>query len=139
MTALRIGRAHPRAWSLDIIVQGFLQSESQHGVRYLQIIGDGDSSLLHRLRTDGPSYRSRITKVECANHLCKGVQVKINLTKMVKHFTYHYPKYDIFVIVFISHHNFITNSTNCSHQNRSVFTTLSNSIYLCFYSSLFRC
>ena len=56
----------------DILLEGFCEAESRHGVRYLQVIGDGDSSLMHRLVEEGPAWCKDITKIECANHICKG-------------------------------------------------------------------
>ena len=51
----------------DIILKGFLQSEEQHGLRYTQFIGDGDSSVYPALVSDVP-YDNFIKKMECANH-----------------------------------------------------------------------
>ena len=45
----------------DIILKGFLQSEEQHGLRYTQFIGDGDSSVYPALVSGvpyGPSLRN---------------------------------------------------------------------------------
>ena len=55
----------------DIILEGFRQSEEMHGLRYLWLIGDGDSSVYHSVVTGVPSYGRDITKVECANHAVK--------------------------------------------------------------------
>ena len=55
----------------DIILEGFRQSENMHGLRYLWLIGDGDSSVYHSVVTGVPSYGRDITKVECANHAVK--------------------------------------------------------------------
>ena len=55
----------------DIILEGFRQSENMHGLRYLWMIGDGDSSVYHSVVTGVPSYGRDITKVECANHAVK--------------------------------------------------------------------
>ena len=52
----------------DIILEGFQQSENMHGLRYLWLIGDGDSSVYHSVETGVPSYGHEIAKVECANH-----------------------------------------------------------------------
>ena len=54
----------------DIILKGFLQSEEQHGLRYTQFIGDGDSSVYPAL-VSGVPYGSFIKKLECANHAVK--------------------------------------------------------------------
>ena len=55
----------------DIILEGFRLSEEMHGLRYLWLIGDGDSSVYHSVVTGVPSYGRKITKVECANHAVK--------------------------------------------------------------------
>ena len=57
----------------DIILEGFWQSENMHGLRlrYLWLIGDGDSSVYHSVVTGVPSYGREIAKVECANNAVK--------------------------------------------------------------------
>jgi len=56
---------------VDIILKGFQQSEEMHGLWYLWLIGDGDSSVYHSVVTGVPSYGCDITKVEYANHTVK--------------------------------------------------------------------
>ncbi len=55
----------------DIIVDGFKKAESQHGVRYLRFIGDGDSSVYPDLVAKVPVWGYAIKKIECANHATK--------------------------------------------------------------------
>ena len=55
----------------DIILQGFLLSESMHGVRYRWMIGDGDSSVYNSVVTGCLNYGKDVIKVECANHAVK--------------------------------------------------------------------
>ena len=55
----------------SIIVEGFLQAEKVHGVRYVQFIGDGDSSVYPSLMQNVPGWGYTIKKLECANHACK--------------------------------------------------------------------
>ena len=55
----------------NIILEGFRQSEEMHGLWYLWLIGDGDSSVYHSVVMGVPSYGRDITKVECANHAVK--------------------------------------------------------------------
>ena len=38
----------------DIIVEGFKLSESMHGLRYIWMIGDGDSSVHHSVLISVP-------------------------------------------------------------------------------------
>jgi hypothetical protein len=61
-----------QAMEPDIIMSGFADAEKTHGVRYLQMIGDGDSSVMHALHSEGPPWCRKIRKIECANHICKG-------------------------------------------------------------------
>jgi len=42
-----------------------------HGVRYTEIIEDGDSSVLHTIQTKVESYGRDVEKVEYANHAIK--------------------------------------------------------------------
>ena len=59
------------AMEANIIVEGFQLSEQMHGVRYLWLIGDGDSSVYHSVVTGVPSYGWCVQKDECANHAVK--------------------------------------------------------------------
>ena len=61
----------------DIIATGFRISEEMHGVRYAEVIGDGDSSVLHNIRTTVLSYGREVNKVECVNHAVKGYRSKL--------------------------------------------------------------
>ncbi len=54
------------AMEKDIIVEGFKQSELTHGVRYIGVIGDGDSSVHKAIVDSVPLYGRRV--IECANH-----------------------------------------------------------------------
>ena len=53
------------AMESDIIVEGFNLSESMHGLRYMQFIGDGDSSVHYNIVTSVP-YGRHVEKIECA-------------------------------------------------------------------------
>ncbi len=55
----------------DIIVDGFLEAERVHGVRYTKFVGDGDSSIYPALISGVPGWGHAIKKLECANHACK--------------------------------------------------------------------
>ena len=55
----------------DIILAGFKAAETQHGVRYINYIGDGDSSNYPTLVAGVPGWGHAITKKECANHALK--------------------------------------------------------------------
>lgn len=55
----------------DIILEGFLEAERVHGVRYTKFIGDGDSSVYPTLIQNVSGWGHAIQKIECANHMCK--------------------------------------------------------------------
>ena len=55
----------------DIILEGFLEAERVHGVRYTKFVGDGDSSVHPTLLQYVPGWGHTIKKLECANHCCK--------------------------------------------------------------------
>ena len=55
----------------DILLEGFMEAERVHGVRYTQFIGDGDSSVHSTLLQNVPGWGYAIKKLECANHACK--------------------------------------------------------------------
>ena len=58
------------AMETDIIVKGFQESERMHGLQFLEVIGDGDSSV-HKNILTRVSYGRRVRKIECANHVTK--------------------------------------------------------------------
>ncbi len=55
----------------DIILSGFKEAERVHGLRYINFIGDGDSSVYPTLIQGVPGWGRYIKKMECANHACK--------------------------------------------------------------------
>ena len=55
----------------DIILEGFCKAEQQHGLRYINFIGDGDSSVHTTLISGVRGWGDAITKQECANHAVK--------------------------------------------------------------------
>ena len=55
----------------DIILEGFLEAERVHGLRYTKFVGDGDSSVYPTLLQSVPGWGQDIKKLECANHACK--------------------------------------------------------------------
>ena len=58
------------AMESDIFVEGFRLSEATHGIRYLKLVGDGDSSVMATIHQMVP-YSSYVDKIECANHAVK--------------------------------------------------------------------
>ena len=65
----------------DIIVEGFKLSESMHGLRYMWMIGDGDSSVHYSVTINVP-YGRDVKKIECSNHAVKCY--RSSLEKLVK-------------------------------------------------------
>ena len=55
----------------DLLLEGFLQAERVHGVRYTHFIGDVNSSVHSTLLQNVPGWGYAIKKLECANHACK--------------------------------------------------------------------
>lgn len=55
----------------DAILEGFLEAERVHGLRYTKFIGDGDSSVYPTLLQNVLGWGHAIRKLECANHACK--------------------------------------------------------------------
>ncbi|XP_072389723.1 uncharacterized protein [Diabrotica undecimpunctata] len=56
----------------DIIVEGFKRSVEMHRLKYIQLVGDGDSSVYNSLcikKPYGPNIL--IKKIECINHLLR--------------------------------------------------------------------
>ena len=76
-----------RAMETDMIVEGFKAAESMHGLRYMRMTGDGDSSVLANVQTCVPGWGSKVTKVECANHAVKCYRSRL------EKITQDFPKY----------------------------------------------
>ena len=47
----------------DMIVGGFKAAESLHGLRYMRMTGDGDSSVLANIQASIPGWGGKVTKV----------------------------------------------------------------------------
>lgn len=54
----------------SIIVEGFNKSLEQHGLLYLNYLGDGDSSVFARIQ-EQVSYGRYVQKIECSNHITR--------------------------------------------------------------------
>ena len=65
----------------DIIVEGFLKA-NDYGIRYMNFIANGDSSVFAKIREEVPVWGAHVTKSECANHACKCL--RSNLEKLVE-------------------------------------------------------
>ena len=62
----------------DIVAEGFRLSERTHGIRYLKMVGDGDSSVMTKVRETVP-YGTSVEKIECANHAVKCYRSRLEL------------------------------------------------------------
>lgn len=60
-----------QAMESDIIVEGFKEAERIHGVRYMTLIADGDSSVYAHIQEEVPIWGKHVSKLECSNHVCK--------------------------------------------------------------------
>lgn len=49
----------------DIILEGFLETESKHGLRYMRLVGDGDSSVFAKIREEVPNWGRYVVKEKC--------------------------------------------------------------------------
>ena len=59
-----------QAMEADIIIEGFKNADN-YGLRYINFVGDGDSSVHARILQDVPIWGRFVQKVECANHATK--------------------------------------------------------------------
>ncbi|CAN8019815.1 unnamed protein product [Ixodes persulcatus] len=55
----------------DIIVEGFRRSVEIHGVKYIRLIADGDSSTYKSILGAAPYGNQVVQKVECRNHVLR--------------------------------------------------------------------
>ena len=60
----------------DIVAEGFRQAESMHVIRYMKVVGDGDSSVRSTIQ-DTVSWGPYVTKIECANHAVKSYHSRL--------------------------------------------------------------
>ena len=72
------------SWAMetDMIVEGFKATESMHGLGYMRMTDDGDSSVLANVQTCVPGWGSKVTKVECANHAVKCYHSQLEKTTL---------------------------------------------------------
>ncbi|CAG2205860.1 unnamed protein product [Mytilus edulis] len=54
----------------DVIVEGFLKA-NDNGIRYMNFIADGDSSMHAQIMNRAPVWGKHVKKLECANHITK--------------------------------------------------------------------
>ena len=63
----------------DTITEGFLSSETMHGLRYMELVGDGDSAVFNAIITNVP-YGRYVKKIECCNHAVKCYRTRLQAT-----------------------------------------------------------
>ena len=71
MNAIKTGLGHHHPWSLISILEGFRKAEQQHDLRYINFIGDGDSSVHTTLISGVSGWGHAISKQEYVNHAVK--------------------------------------------------------------------
>lgn len=59
------------AMEADIIVEGFCNSIRMYGVKYVRMIGDGDSNVYKKILDARPYNNITVEKIECKNHLLR--------------------------------------------------------------------
>lgn len=102
----------------DIIVEGFRKSTNMHGIKYLKLVGDGDSSVYKKLLESRPYGTTLVKKIECRNHLLR------NFCKRLREICGKFIIYKnkllllFYIILLISKYFFVagkkrSNSSNC--------------------------
>ncbi|XP_064480411.1 uncharacterized protein LOC135393960 [Ornithodoros turicata] len=71
----------------DIVVEGFRRSIELHGVKYLQLIADGDSSTYKSILEAAPYQHQVVQKVECRNHLLRNYVSRLRDVALAKRTT----------------------------------------------------
>lgn len=56
------------AMEVSIILEGFMRSVEMHNLKYVYLIGDGDSSVTKKLIEARPYGSKLVQKIECCNH-----------------------------------------------------------------------
>ena len=102
-----------RSMESDIIAAGFRQSKSMHGLQYTEVIGNGNSSVLHIIQTTVKSYSRDVEKVECANHTVKCFRSR--LKQLAKDFPSFRGRGHLTISVIMK----ITHGARCAIQNHS--------------------
>ncbi|KAF2897111.1 hypothetical protein ILUMI_09066 [Ignelater luminosus] len=66
------------AMEADIIAEECRLSKTMYNIKYTRVVGDGDSSVMEKLRTQLPyGPKTEIEKIECTNHLLRSFGKKI--------------------------------------------------------------
>ncbi len=60
-----------RSMESDMILEAFNEAEGKYNLHYMELVGDGDYSVLATLQANGPPWCRRVKKIECPNHCCK--------------------------------------------------------------------
>ena len=62
---------------VDIITSGFQLFKNMHGLRYMELIGDGDNSVLYTIQTTVQPYGREVEKIECADHIMEYYWIRL--------------------------------------------------------------
>lgn len=77
-TCFKNWHASTTAMEAGIIVDGFKKSIEMHGLIYGKLIGDGDSSVMRKIKDAAPyGPQFIIQKIECKNHILRNLGNKI--------------------------------------------------------------
>uniref|UniRef100_A0A1X7VJA9 Mutator-like transposase domain-containing protein n=1 Tax=Amphimedon queenslandica TaxID=400682 RepID=A0A1X7VJA9_AMPQE len=76
INVLKTGMVLQPSRESGIICEGFCLSESQYGMRYLFVVGDGDSSVMANLHSS-VLYGIFVQIIECTNHACKAYRSRL--------------------------------------------------------------
>lgn len=70
---------------VDTVVEMFERSETLHGIKYVNYIGDGDSKTFKGIMEENPYENFEVQKKECIDHIQKRMDTRLrNLKKKVK-------------------------------------------------------
>ena len=83
----RIWAGSSPAMESGILVEGFGQAEKTRRVRYMHLIGDGDSSVLTSIYERVPVWGRYVRKIECVNRALKNYRAKLETIVKESHHT----------------------------------------------------
>lgn len=65
------------AMETDIIAEGFQKSLSMYNIKFMKMVGDGDSSVYRKLLQLKPYGNQLVQKIQCKNHLLRNFAKKV--------------------------------------------------------------
>lgn len=69
---------------VDTVVEMFERSETLHGIKYANYIGDGDSKTFKGIMEKNPYENFEVKKKECIDHVQKRMGTRLRNLKKVK-------------------------------------------------------